>query len=145
MAYKRSGRKKFNSGTSFTTTNTKGGSRTRKTTSVKLGSTGRTKSRSVNKNGTVRLTTTHKSPAGWITRTVKTIGSKPSKPKAPRFIKAKSNLGVVKTRKKSFSGLVSAAKTSRRSSRSYSTNAGDSFVMKFWFVVIILIVLAVIF
>jgi len=144
MAYKRSGRKKFNSGTSFTTTNTKGGSRTRKTTSVKLGSTGRTKSRSVNKNGTVRLTTTHKSPAGWITRTVKTIGSKPSKPKAPRFIKAKSNLGVVKTRKKSFSGLVSTVKN-RRSSRSYSATAGNSFVMKFWFVVIILFILAVIF
>jgi len=40
----------------------------------------------VNRNGTVRQTTTHKSPSGFITRTVKTSGSAPSKPKAPKFI-----------------------------------------------------------
>jgi hypothetical protein len=86
MATKYGPRKKHNSGTVRTSTNNKGGSRTRKTVTVKTGNF--TKSRSVNRNGTVRLTTTHKSPSGFITRSVSTVGSKPSKPKAPKFIKA---------------------------------------------------------
>lgn len=87
MATKYGPRKKHNAGTVRTSTNTLGGSRTRKTVSVKTSNI--TRSRSVNRNGTVRLTTTHKSPSGFITRSVQTIGSKPSKPKAPKFIKAK--------------------------------------------------------
>lgn len=87
MATKYGPRKKHNAGTVRTSTNNRGGSRTRKTTTVKTGNF--TKSRSVNRNGTVRLTTTHKSPSGFITRSVSTVGSKPSKPKAPKFIKTK--------------------------------------------------------
>jgi hypothetical protein len=87
MATKYGPRKKHNAGTVRTSTNNQGGSRTRKTTTVKTGNY--TRSRSVNRNGTVRLTTTHKSPSGFITRAVSTVGSKPSKPKAPKFIKAK--------------------------------------------------------
>jgi hypothetical protein len=87
MATKYGPRKKHNAGTVRTSTNTQGGSRTRKTTTVKTGNF--TRSRSVNRNGTVRLTTTHKSPSGFITRSVSTVGSKPSKPKAPKFIKSK--------------------------------------------------------
>jgi hypothetical protein len=86
MATKYGPRKKHNSGTVRTSTNNQGGSRTRKTVTTKTGNF--TRSRSVNRNGTVKLTTTHKSPAGWITRTSQSIGSKPSKPKAPKFIKA---------------------------------------------------------
>ena len=84
MATKYGPRKKHNAGTVRRSTNTTGGSRTRSTTTVKTGNF--TRSRSVNRNGTVRQTTTHKSPAGFITRTVKTIGSSPSKPKKPKFI-----------------------------------------------------------
>ena len=84
MATKYGPRKKHNAGTVRKSTNNTGGSRTRSTTTVKTGNF--TRSRSVNRNGTVRQTTTHKSPAGFITRTVKTIGSAPSKPKAPKFI-----------------------------------------------------------
>lgn len=88
MATKYGPRKKHNAGTIRSSTTTRGGSRTRKTVTVKTGNY--TRSRSVNKNGTVRQTTTHKSPSGFWTRTTKTIGSKPSKPKAPKFVKVKS-------------------------------------------------------
>lgn len=87
MATKYGPRKKHNAGTIRKSTNNRGGSRTRSTTTTKRGNF--TFSRSVNRNGTVRQTKTHKSPSGWITRSVTTIGSKPRKPKAPKFIKAK--------------------------------------------------------
>jgi hypothetical protein len=87
MATKYGTRKKHNAGTARTSTNNRGGSRTRKSVTVKTGNF--TRSRSVNRNGTVKLTTTHKSPSGFITRTSKSVGSKPSKIKAPKFIKAK--------------------------------------------------------
>jgi len=87
MATKYGPRKKHNAGTVRRSTNTTGGSRTRSTTTVKTGSF--TRSRSVNRNGTVRQTTTHKSPSGFITRKVKTSGSAPSKPKAPKFVMPK--------------------------------------------------------
>lgn len=86
MATKIGPRKKHNSGTVRTTTNTQGGSRTRKTVTTKTGNY--TRSRSVNRDGTVKTTTTHKAPSGFITRTSQSVGSKPSKPKVPKFIKA---------------------------------------------------------
>ena len=84
MATKYGPKRRHNSGTVRRSTNTTGGSRTRSTVTTKTGNF--TRSRSVNRNGTVRQTTTHKSPSGFITRTVKTIGSSPSKPKKPKFI-----------------------------------------------------------
>lgn len=87
MATKYGSRKKHNAGTIRSSTNNKGGSRTRKTTTVKSG--GSTRSRSVNRNGTVKLTTTRKTAAGYV-RTSKTVGSAPKPPKAPKFVKAKS-------------------------------------------------------
>jgi hypothetical protein len=127
MATKYGSRKKHNAGTVRTSTNNRGGSRTRKTTTVKTGNY--TRSRSVNRNGTVRLTTTHKSPSGFITRAVSTIGSKPSKPKAPKFIKAKpfkapkmKSFKAPKIRSSSSSGLgslfsVFGSGSSKRSNR----------------------------
>lgn len=86
MATKYGSRKKHNAGTIRSSTNNKGGSRTRKTTTVKSG--GSTRSRSVNRNGTVKLTTTRKTAAGYV-RTSKTVGSVAKAPKAPKFVKAK--------------------------------------------------------
>jgi hypothetical protein len=85
MATKYNPRKKHNAGTVRTSTNTTGGSRTRNTVTTKPNSN-YTKSRSVNRNGTVKLTSTHKSPSGFVTRTSQSVGSKPSKIKEPKFI-----------------------------------------------------------
>ena len=114
MATKYGPRKKHNAGTIRSSTTQKGG-RTRKTVTVKTGNY--TRSRSVNKNGTVRQTTTHKSPSGFWTRTTKTIGSKHSKPKAPKFIKAKPfKLPKIRISKPK----VTRSRSSSGSRRSYS-------------------------
>ena len=117
MATKYGPRKKHNAGTVRKSTNNTGGSRTRSTTTVKTGNF--TRSRSVNRNGTVRQTTTHKSPAGFITRTVKTIGSAPSKPKAPKFI-------VPKLFKAPKLKPMKAAKVIQSKSSSWSLFGGSS-------------------
>ena len=46
-------------------------------------------SRSNNRNGTIRETTTWKRPDGFWTRKTRTVGSKPSPVRKPKFIKAK--------------------------------------------------------
>lgn len=119
MATKYGPRKKHNAGTIRSSTTQKGG-RTRKTVTVKTGNY--TRSRSVNKDGTVRQTTTHKSPSGFWTRTTKTIGSKPSKPRAPKFVKSKPfKLPKIRISKPK----VSRARSSSGRSRSYSGNYGS--------------------
>lgn len=141
MATKYGPRKKHNAGTIRSSTTTKGGSRTRKTVTVKTGNY--TRSRSVNKNGTVRQTTTHKSPSGFWTRKTKTTGSSPSKPKAPKFIKAKP---FKAPKLKIFKGSKTTYKSSGRSSRRRSSSSGSysggedfGFVIKFWLVVLSMI------
>lgn len=123
MATKYGPRKKHNAGTVRSSTTTKGGSRTRKTVTVKTGNY--TRSRSVNKNGTVRQTTTHKSPSGFWTRTTKTIGSKPSNPKAPKFIKAKP-FKLPKIRISKSKSSISKSTGRRSSSRSYGGGYSSS-------------------
>ncbi len=86
MAFKKTQRKS-GTGRQTRTTSVPGG-RTRVSTTRKL-SHGFTQSRSVNKNGTVKVRTTHKTPAGIMSTKQKTYGSAPRKQKAPKFIKAK--------------------------------------------------------
>jgi hypothetical protein len=86
MAFKKTQRRS-GTGRQTRTTSVPGG-RTRVSTTRKL-SHGFTQSRSVNKNGTVKVRTTHKTPAGIMSTKQKTYGSAPRKPKAPKFIKAK--------------------------------------------------------
>jgi hypothetical protein len=121
MATKYGPRKKHNAGTKRTSYSTKTG-RTRSTVTTKTGNY--TRSRSVNKNGTVRQTTTHKSPSGFWTRTTKTIGSKPSKPKAPKFIKV-NPFKAPKLPKMKSASVKTRSSGSNRKSRSYSGGSSD--------------------
>lgn len=123
MAVKYGSRKRHNAGTIRKSTSTRGGSRTRSTTTTKRGNY--TYSRSVNRDGTVRQTKTHKSPAGFITRTVSTIGSKPKKPKTPKFITAKPyKPPKIRINKSTVGSYRTSTRRSRGSSRSYSGGSG---------------------
>lgn len=121
MAIKYSKRKKHNSGTIRKSYNNKTG-RTRVTTTVKQRNY--TRSRSVNKDGSVRITQTHKSPSGFITRTTKTFGSK-SKKSAPPKVKR-----IVTKKPKKVRFTVSGSKTG-----TYTSSKGT------WFWIIIVIIL----
>lgn len=120
MATKRVSRTKHNAGHLTTTYNNETG-QTRKTTSVKTGNY--TRSRSRNANGTIRTTTTHRAPNGFVTRKTKTIGSKPSRPKKPKFIKPK----VYKAPKVRKPRAVRASRPRSSRGRSYSRRGSSSF------------------
>jgi len=117
MAFRKTQRKS-GTGRQTRTTSIPGG-RTRVSTTRKL-SHGYTQSRSVNPNGTVKVRTTHKTPAGIISTKQKTYGKAPRKPKAPKFIKAKPfrlpkfRIGKPK---------VSVAKGGSSRGRSYSSSS----------------------
>lgn len=109
------------------------GGRTRVSTTRKL-SHGFTQSRSVNKNGTVKVRTTHKRPDGIQSTKQKTYGSAPRKPKAPKFIKAKPfklpKLGVFRNKAKVYTPKVS---------RSRSRSSGGTSESGFGFIDILLL------
>lgn len=140
MATKYGPRKRSNAGTSRKSTNNTGGSRTRTTQTTKFGNV--TKSRSVNRNGTIRQTTTHKSPSGWITRSVKTVGSAPSKPKAPKFIKAKP-FKAPKIRIPKFTSSRSYSSGRSRSYRGGGGSKADGFIVGLFFAAIVLFFAAI--
>jgi hypothetical protein len=125
MAFRKTQRKS-GTGRQTRTTSIPGG-RTRVSTTRKL-SHGFTQSRSVNPNGTVKVRTTHKTPAGIQSTKQKTFGSAPRKPKAPKFIKAKPfklpKLGIFRNKAKVYTPKVSGG----RSSSSGGSEGGFGFI-----------------
>lgn len=123
MAFRKTQRKS-GTGRQTRTTSIPGG-RTRVSTTRKL-SHAFTQSRSVNRNGTVKVRTTHKTPAGIQSTKQKTYGKAPRKPKAPKFIKAKPfrlpKLGIFRNKAK-----VSSTRVSNGRSRSSSGGSEGSF------------------
>lgn len=122
MAIKYSKRKKHNSGTIRKSYNNKTG-RTRVTTTVKQKHY--TRSRSVNQDGSVRITKTHRSPSGFITRTVKTFGKRKSS------ASPKISSTVTKKPKK-----ISYSRPSKSKTVNHKSNSSGSW---FWLVAVVIL------
>ena len=108
-------RKSYNSETGHTRN-----TQSRKTTKAQ------TISRSNNSNGTIRETKTWRRPDGLWKRTVKTIGSKPSPVRKPKFIKPKATTTTLRPVKRASPVKMVKSRPSKADSWLFSADLGSS-------------------